>query len=65
MKRLFQEKIYAVIHRTVEQIAKENGGTAPGITGDDTDLMTTVYILTLTGVAESWLLGEIDKTPED
>lgn len=65
MKRLFQEKIYAVIHRTVEQIAKESGCTTPGITGDDTDLMTTVYSLTLTGVAESWLLGEIRETPEE
>lgn len=65
MKRLFQEKIYAVIHRTVEQLAKESGCTAPGITGDDIDLMTTVYILTLTGIAESWLLREIRETPEE
>ena len=41
LKRFFEAELYAITHRTVEQI------------------------ISYAGVIESWLLGEIDRTPEE
>lgn len=64
LRRFFETDIYAVIHRTVEQI-----GTELGLTGDspraDIDLVTHFYVMALAGMMESWLLGELDRTPEE
>lgn len=27
--------------------------------------MTHTYVITLSGIMESWLIGEIDRTPEE
>lgn len=31
----------------------------------DLELFTHFYVIALAGLVESWLLGEIDKTPEE
>ena len=36
-----------------------------GVTKDDVDLLTHFYVLACVGLLESWLLGEIDRTPEE
>ncbi len=64
LKRFFQADIHAVIHRTIEQISQEVGVLLDGISEDDIALMTHVYVVSVAGVVESWLLGEIDRTPE-
>lgn len=35
-----------------------------GVTQDDIALMTHIFVVAVAGVIESWLLGEIDRSPE-
>ena len=64
LKRFFQADIYAIIHRAVEQVGTDAGAIQAGVTQDDIALMTHIYVVASAGVIESWLLGEIDRTPE-
>lgn len=48
----------------MEQIGTDVGATQAGVTSDDIALMTHIYVVASAGVIESWLLGEIDRTPE-
>ena len=64
LKRFFHTDIFAIIHRAVEQIGTDVGATQAGVTSDDIALMTHIYVVASAGVIESWLLGEIDRTPE-
>ena len=64
LRRFFETDIYAVIHRTVEQIGTELG-LDPGHPQVDADLVTHFYVMALAGMMESWLLGELDRTPEE
>ena len=65
LKRFFEADIHAIIHRAVEQIGNEVGAVQAGVTQDDIALMTHIYVVASAGVIESWLLGEIDRTPEE
>ena len=65
IKRFFQDDIYAIIHRTIEQISAEIGVPDKNTGKVDTDLLTRFYVIALAGVVESWLLGEIERTPEE
>lgn len=56
--------IRAIIHRAVEQIGTDVGAVQAGVTPDDIALLTHIYVVASAGVVESWLLGEIDRTPE-
>ena len=64
LKRFFQADIYAVIHSAVEQIGMGVGAMQAGVTSDEIALMTHIYVVAVAGVIESWLLGEIERTPE-
>ncbi len=64
LKRFFQADIYAVIHSAVEQIGTDVGAIQAGVTSDEVALLTHIYVVASAGVIESWLLGEIDRTPE-
>ena len=64
-KRFFKADIYAIIHRTIEQIGSEIGAKKSKSYDSDIALMTHTYVITLSGIMESWLIGEIDKTPEE
>lgn len=62
---LFKADIYAIIHRTVEQLGEDIGVLdAPGGNAE-VEMMTHFYIIAAAGVVESWLTGEIDKTPQE
>ena len=65
LKRFFEADIYADIKSTVEQIGKEIGAITEHICTEDIDMMTHFYVIALTGMLESWLLGEIDRSPEE
>ena len=65
LKRFFETDIHAIIHRTVEQFVHEVGAISAGVTESDVELVTHFYVVALTGMLESWLLGEIDRTPEE
>ena len=64
LRRFFQTDIYAIIHRTVEQVGTEIGADLGGDSQPDIDLVTHFYVVALSGMVESWLLEEIDRTPE-
>lgn len=65
LKRFFETDVHAIIHRTVEQFGHEVGTISAGVTEADIELTTHFYVVALTGMLESWLLGEIDRTPEE
>lgn len=65
LKRFFETDIHAIIHRTVEQFGREVGALNAGVSEADVELITHFYVIALTGMLESWLLGEIDRTPEE
>lgn len=65
LKRFFEADIHAIIHRAVEQIGEEVGTVRAGIKKENMDLMTHFYVVAFAGMIESWLLGEIDRTPEE
>lgn len=65
LKWFFETDIHAIIHRTVEQFGHEVGAISAGVTESDVELVTHFYVVALTGMLESWLLGEIDRTPEE
>ena len=64
LRRFFQTDIYNIIHRTVEQVGAEIGADPDGAQ-PDIDMVTHFYVVALSGMVESWLLGEIDRTPEE
>ncbi len=66
IKRFFEADIHEIIHRTVEQIGTDIGALDANICSKaDISLMTHFYVIALAGIVESWLLGEIDRTPEE
>lgn len=65
IKRFFSDDIYEIIHRTVEQISLDISGPGEAEPPVDAELLTSYYVIALSGVVESWLLGEVDRTPEE
>ena len=65
LKRFFEADIHAIIHRTVERLAQETGALGAGVTEDEVALMTHIQVVSYAAIIESWLLGEIDRTPEE
>lgn len=61
LKNFFHTDLYAIVGRTVAAIGAEAGCTDEG----ELELLTQFAILSLAGIIESWLLGEIDRTPEE
>ena len=65
IKRFFESDIYAIIHLTIEQLADEIGVGSHLDSFMDVETLTHFYVVALAGIMESWLLGEIDRTPEE
>lgn len=65
IKRFFEADIYAIIHRTVEQIGADIGASNTSCAKADIDLLTHFYVVAMVGIIESWFLGEIDRTPQE
>ncbi len=63
LKRFFEADIHVIVRRAVEEIGQEIGAV-PGVSAEDVALMTHLYVITIAGLLESWLLGEIRRTPE-
>lgn len=65
LKRFFEADIHAITHRTVEQLARDMGALGAGVTEEEVALMTHIQVVSYAAILESWLLGEIDRTPEE
>jgi len=65
LKRFFEADVHNIIHRTVEQIGREIGVTDRNAGCADIELTTHFYVVAMSGMLESWLLGEIERTPEE
>lgn len=65
IRRFFEADIYAIIHRTIEQLGEEIGVRTTLDSFVDVELLTHFYVVALAGLLESWLLGEIERTPEE
>ena len=65
LKRFFEADIHAITHRTVEQLARDTGALGAGVTEEEVALMTHIQVVSYAAILESWLLGEIDRTPEE
>lgn len=64
IRRFFEADIYAIIHRSIEQLAENIGVQTNLDSFVDVEMLTHFYVVALAGITESWLLGEIDRTPE-
>lgn len=64
LRRFFEADIYAIIHRTIEQLTENIGVHSNLDSFVDVEMLTHFYVVALAGMIESWLLGEIDRTPE-
>ena len=64
LRRFFEADIYAIIHRTIEQLTESIGVHNNLDSFVDVEMLTHFYVVALAGMIESWLLGEIDRTPE-
>lgn len=64
MRRFLESKLYQIIQEAVERIGDDVGAIRGGVTEDDIALMTHMYVVATGSFIESWLLGEIDRTPE-
>ena len=64
IRRFVESDIYDITHRTIEQVGAEIGVTDSGVKVD-TDLLTHFYVVAMAGIVEEWLLGRIDRTPEE
>ncbi len=65
LRRFFEADIYAIIHRTIEQLGENIGVRSNLDSFVDVEMLTHFYVVALAGIVESWLLGEIDRTPEE
>ena len=66
LKRFFETDIHNIIHRTVEQIGLEIGAIQKDADCTaDVELTTHLYVVAFSGMLESWLTGEIERTPEE
>ena len=62
--RFLEADIYSIIHHTIEQLG-ENIGSNPQLDSFvDIEMLTHFYVTALAGMTESWLLDEIDRSPE-
>ena len=64
LKRFFEQNIQAIVRRTAQQIGEEVGVFRTGKHEDDVEMMTCYYAVVLVALSERWVLGEIDRTPE-
>ena len=64
LRRFFEADIDAIIHRTIERLSEDIGVRNNLDSFVDVEMLTHFYVMALAGMMESWLLGEIDRTPE-
>ena len=64
IRRFVEADIYAIIHRTVDQIGEEIG-ILKQVRTADADLVTHFYVVAMAGMTENWLTGQIERTPQE
>lgn len=64
IKQFFYQDIYSIVHRTIETIAASLDKERVSTVHTDVDLLTQFYVIALAGCVESWVLGELDRTPQ-
>ena len=65
LERFFEADLHAILYRTIERFAGEVCPGRPGLSESDAALLTHLYVVGFSAVAESWLLGEIDRSAEE
>ena len=61
----FLRRIYTTINHAVVQLGEQIGACAVSDPSADVDMVTHFYIVAASGLIESWLTGELDKSPEE
>ena len=62
LKRFFRDDINSVIQNTIQNLAVQLNYPA---SAQEIDLLTRFYVSALVGIAEDWLLEELQETPEE
>ena len=65
LKRFFEHQVDFLIRSTIEQIGSSTGALNLIATEKDIQFMTQFFKVSLAAILESWLLGELDYTPEE
>lgn len=65
LKRFFEEDIHAVVERSVNLIGEEIGALTGGTSAENAALITQIYEVGTASIIESWLMGDIKRTPEE
>lgn len=65
IKHSFEADVHAVISRTIVQMAQEQGNIEGNIPVMWPELLTRFYVISMAGMMESWLLGEITQSPQE
>ena len=62
LRSFFSADIRTIFRDALDQLLEQNHFPAEQI---DKEMTINFYVISLAGVLESWLLGEIDRTPEE
>lgn len=63
--RFVEGDIYEIIRRTVDQLCAEIGAERFLDSSLDPDMLTRFYVIAMAGIMENWLMGRIERTPEE
>ena len=62
LKQIFMDEIYPMVQRVAEEVLTELDFSPPE---KDRRMILQFYVIALAAVIESWLMGELDYTPEE
>ena len=62
IRRFFEEQLHTIISQTIEGFLPDLQDPS---SSDHVALLAHFYVVSLASVMESWLLGEIDQTPDE
>ena len=62
LKRFFMDEIYPIVQRVAEEVLTELNFSPPA---KDRQMILQFYVIALAAVIESWLMGELEYTPEE
>lgn len=63
--RFVEGDVYEIIRRTLDQVCAEIGAEQLPDQSVDSDMLTRFYVIAMAGIMEKWLLGKIERTPEE
>lgn len=65
LKRFFEADLSSIFGRTILEMAEKLGGTEDSLPPAWPELLAHFYVAALSGMMESWLLGEIAHSPQE